>query len=230
MGKELILNAIRGQKTERTPWLPFVGCHGGALVGVDAATYLRSAELIVRGVTEAIRLYRPDGVPVTFDLQVEAEALGCELQWAKENPPAVVSHVLEQRELSQLRVPEEGVGRIPTVLEATRQLAQAGHDVALFGLVTGPFTLALHLKGTAIFMEMYDRPEAVKELLQFTTQVAIRMASLYADAGCDVIALVDPMTSQISPETFREFVSPYATRVFETIRARGLLSSFFVCG
>ncbi|MDZ7414421.1 MAG: thioredoxin family protein, partial [candidate division KSB1 bacterium] len=230
MGKELILNAIRGQKTERTPWLPFVGCHGGALVGVDAATYLRSAELIVRGVTEAIRLYRPDGVPVTFDLQVEAEALGCELQWAKENPPAVVSHVLEQRELSQLRVPEEGAGRIPTVLEATRQLAQAGHDVALFGLVTGPFTLALHLKGTAIFMEMYDRPEAVKELLQFTTQVAIRMASLYADAGCDVIALVDPMTSQISPETFREFVSPYATRVFETIRARGLLSSFFVCG
>ncbi len=230
MGKELILHALRNQRTERTPWLPFVGCHGGALIGVDAATYLQSADLIVQGVTEAIRLYQPDGVPVTFDLQVEAEALGCELQWAQENPPAVASHVLETKSLGELRVPDAGSGRIPVVLAASERLARAGHDVALFGLVTGPFTLALHLQGTSIFMEMYDRPEAVKELLQFTTEVAICMAGLYADAGCDVIALVDPMTSQISPETFREFVSPCAKQVFDSVRTRGLLSSFFVCG
>jgi uroporphyrinogen decarboxylase len=193
-------------------------------------TYLQSAGLIVQGVTEAIRQYQPDGVPVTFDLQVEAEALGCELQWAKENPPAVLSHVLEQKGLSELKVPDERAGRIPIVLEATRRLARAGHDVALFGLVTGPFTLALHLKGTAVFMEMYDRPEAVKELMQFTTAVAMHMAELYAAAGCDVVALVDPMTSQISPDTFRAFVSPCAREVFDRIRALGLLSSFFVCG
>jgi uroporphyrinogen decarboxylase len=230
MGKELILRAMRGEKTERTPWLPFVGCHGGALIGKDAATYLQSADLIVQGASEAMRLYQPDGLPVTFDLQVEAEALGCELQWSKENPPAVISHVLEHKELDELRVPEAKAGRIPVVLEAARRLAQGGHDVALFGLVTGPFTLALHLKGTAIFTDMYDRPEAVKELLRFTTAVAVHMAGLYAEAGCDVIALVDPMTSQISPETFREFVSPCAKQVFDSVRARGLLSSFFVCG
>lgn len=230
MGKELILRAMRGQETARTPWLPFVGCHGGALIGKDAATYLQSADYIVQGVEEAIRLYRPDGVPVTFDLQVEAEALGCELQWAKENPPAVVSHVLEHKELSELRVPTAETGRIALVVEAARRLARGGHDVAFFGLVTGPFTLALHLKGTDIFMEMYDRPEVVKKLMEFTTAVAMQMAGLYAEAGCDVIALVDPMTSQISPETFREFVAPYARQVFDSVRAQGLASSFFVCG
>ena len=38
------------------------------------------------------------------------------------------------------------------------------------------------------------------------------------------------MTSQIGSEQFIEFVTPYATEVFEYIRAEKLLSSFFVCG
>ncbi len=42
--------------------------------------------------------------------------------------------------------------------------------------------------------------------------------------------MVDPMTSQIGPEQFREFVTPYATPAFDCIRQRGGLSSFFVCG
>jgi uroporphyrinogen decarboxylase len=45
-----------------------------------------------------------------------------------------------------------------------------------------------------------------------------------------VIAVVDPMTSQISPTHFEEFVRPGVSEVFEHIRARGGLSSFFVCG
>ena len=88
MGKQLIFDALQGKQTERTPWLPFVGCHGGKLIGKDANEYLRSGELIAQGIREAIAQYRPDGIPVMFDLQIEAEALGCDLQWAKDNPPA----------------------------------------------------------------------------------------------------------------------------------------------
>jgi uroporphyrinogen decarboxylase len=116
------------------------------------------------------------------------------------------------------------------MLKAIRTLKSDNHDVALYGLITGPFTLALHLKGTGIFMDMYDKPDDVRELLTFCTQVAKQMARLYIDAGCDVIASVDPMTSQISPRAFRQFVSPYATELFEEIRSLGAYSSFFVCG
>jgi uroporphyrinogen decarboxylase len=56
------------------------------------------------------------------------------------------------------------------------------------------------------------------------------MAGYYLDAGCPIIAMVDPMTSQIGPDQLREFVSPFAASVFESIRVRGGLSSFFVCG
>jgi uroporphyrinogen decarboxylase len=38
------------------------------------------------------------------------------------------------------------------------------------------------------------------------------------------------MTSQISPDAFREFVTQYCTEIFSSIREGGKLSSFFVCG
>ena len=185
---------------------------------------------MVEGIREAIKQYRPDGIPVMFDLQIEAEALGCGLQWAKDNPPAVVGHILDQKSLSDLQAPDQNSGRIPEMLKAIRVLKADNHDVALYGLITGPFTLALHLKGTSIFMDMYDKPDEVHELLRFCTEVAEKMANMYIDAGCDVIASVDPMTSQISPRAFKKFVTPYATELFEAVRRREAFSSFFVCG
>lgn len=230
MGKELLFQALKNKKTDRIPWVPFVGCHGGALIGEPADVFLKSADLIVKGALKAIELYKPDGIPVTFDLQLEAEAMGCELQWATENPPAVTTHVLDDRTLADLTIPDEKSGRFPEVLKAVRELKNKVDDVAIYGLVTGPFTLALHLKGTNIFMDMYDDPGAVHELMKLCTDVAIRVSRMYLDAGCDIIALVDPMTSQISPDAFRAFVTPYATKVFEDVRKRNALSSFFVCG
>jgi len=229
-GKQLVLATLRNQPADRTPWVPFVGCHAAALLGMPADEYLRSGDAIVRGVSAAIERYQPDGIPVTFDLQIEAEALGCDVVWAKENPPAVASHPLESTPLASLRVPGPDAGRIPIMLDAARSLTSRYPDIAFYGLITGPFTLALHLLGPNIFMLMYDQPQAVHDVMAFCRDVAHAMAGYYLDAGCDVIALVDPMTSQIGPEHFREFVAPYVTPVFDAIRARGALSSFFVCG
>ncbi|MDD3927972.1 MAG: MTH895/ArsE family thioredoxin-like protein, partial [bacterium] len=210
--------------------VPFVGCHGGALLGVTAEEYLKSSDLTVKGAVAATEKYRADGIPVAFDLQIEAEALGCRLQWSSENPPAVVSHVLDEKKLSDLMIPGPDDGRIPVVTKAAAELRRALPDTALYGLITGPFTLALHLKGTEIFMDMFDNPGPVKELLDFCAQVGIRMADYYMEAGCDIIAIVDPMTSQISPDAFRTFVTAPAAKVFDHIREQGRLSSFFVCG
>ena len=53
--KQILFKALKGEKTERIPWVPFVGCHGGSLIGVDAESYLKSGELIARGVIEAVK-------------------------------------------------------------------------------------------------------------------------------------------------------------------------------
>ncbi len=229
--RQRIQAAITCQTVDRTPWVPFVGAHAANLLNLTATEYLRSAEHMVQGVNTAIERYQPDGIPIAFDLQIEAEALGCELQWADDNPPAVISHPLANgTTLSDLTVPGPQDGRIGTVMQVALALRQQHPDLALYGLITGPFTLALHLRGTNIFMDMFDKPDDVHALLAFCTQVGLAMSQYYLDADTDVIALVDPMTSQIGPDQFVEFVQPYVTEVFDFIRERKGLSSFFVCG
>jgi uroporphyrinogen decarboxylase len=230
-GLSLIRQAFHLQPVERVPWVPFVGVHGGSLIGVDAEQYLKSAENMVAGLNKAIELYKPDGIPVSFDLQLEAEILGCKLNWAKENPPAVVSHPLSDGiQLSSLKLPTPKDGRIPIVLETTRTLRAQHPEIALYGLITGPFTLALHLLGTEIFMKLFEDPEYVMEVMDFCTKVAIGYSEMLLDAGCDVIAVVDPMTSQIDPLSFETYVTPFVSQIFEFVRKKDKLSSFFVCG
>ncbi|MBP7504646.1 MAG: thioredoxin family protein [Prolixibacteraceae bacterium] len=230
-GLELIRAAMRLQETDRAPWVPFVGIHGGFLIGKDAESYLKSPVWMAEGIGRAIETYDPDGIPVIFDLQLEAEILGCTLKWSPGTPPAVISHPLsEGRKIIDLPPFDARKGRIPAVVEATRLVREKYPDVALYGLITGPFTLALHLLGTEIFLKLYEAPDEVAELMEFCTGVAVKMADYLSAAGCDVLAVVDPMTSQIDPDTFRQFVSPYAKEIFSFIRSEGKLSSFFVCG
>ena len=230
-GKERIQRAFRCERVDRVAWVPFVGCHAGALLGVTAQEFLKSEKLIIEGVSKAVELYQPDGIPVAFDLQIEAEALGCTLTWAEENPPAVTKHPLcNGTTLEDLTIPSADEGRIGIVLNAARAIRTNHPDIALYGLITGPFTLALHLLGTDIFMKMFDDTAYVHKLLDFCKDVCVAMSRYYIEAGCDVVAMVDPMTSQVGPDQFTEFVTPYAIEIFESIRRQDALSSFFVCG
>jgi len=231
-GKELVLAAMKNEKTERTPWVPFCGVHCASLIGKTADVYLKSSDLMTAGLEKAISLYKPDGIPVIFDLQLEAEIFGCDLHWNKDNPPSVMSHPLAEGKISfdDLKVPAESDGRIPDVVKTIKSIRAAHPDVALYGLITGPFTLALHLLGTEIFMMMFDDEDGVKKILDFCAETGKAMSKIFLDAGCDIIAVVDPMTSQIGPEQFEDFCTKPLQKIFDYVRELGKLSSLFVCG
>ena len=234
MGKDLIFKTLRHEKTDDIPWVPFAGVHAGKLKGYTAQELLTDEDKLVESLLEVHKLYSPDGMPIMFDLQVEAEIIGCELKWAQDNPPSVKSHPWEGPEKSipcDCKIPNENSGRIPMILSAMRRVKEAvGEDTALYGLICGPFTLASHLRGTEIFMDMVTDPEYTKALVGYCAQVAIEMSRMYIDAGMDVIAVVDPLVSQISPKMIKKLLSESFTAVFDYIRARGAFSSFFVCG
>jgi uroporphyrinogen decarboxylase len=58
----------------------------------------------------------------------------------------------------------------------------------------------------------------------------MRMAEMYTGAGMDVVAVVDPMISQISSGHFERFMAQPFTQLFDHIRSMNALSAFFVCG
>jgi len=230
-GKERVLKTLSFEEVDRTPWVPYAGVQAANLIGVTAEEYLKNEDNIVNGVLKAFEKYKPDGLPVCFDLQVEAEALGCKLKWAKENPPAVMTHILQEKKVQDLSLPKETDGRYPIMLKAARRLSQLiGDKVALYALICGPFTMALHLRGTDIFTEMIEEPEKVMEIMEFCTEVAKDFSRMYSQTGVDVIAVVDPMTSQISARHFRKFVLPHLKELNKTIKSFGLKATIFCCG
>ena len=235
--KDLLIRALHHEKVERAPWVPFAGVHAGFLKGYTATEMLTDADKAFESLMEVNRLYKPDGQPVIFDLQIEAECLGCGLAWADDCPPSVSDHPLDgsDEEPAQVpcdcKIPKKTDGRIPYVLEVMRRMKEAvGDTTALYGLICGPFTLASHLRGNNLFTDMYDFEDEVADLFTFCKKVCIRMADYYLEAGMDVIAMVDPLISQISTAHFEQFMTEPYTEIFDHIRNAGGLSSFFVCG
>lgn len=230
-GKELILKVLQGEEVDRCPWVPYTGAQIANLKGYTAEEMFKDADKLFECLIEAEAQYTPDGMPPIFDLQVEAEILGCDLAWYKNTPPTVRTHPLSS---GKIEIPEQRLqktdGRIPLILDVMKRFKAAKPDVAMYGLVCGPFTLASHLRGTGIFMDMFDDVEGVKALVQYCSEVVQDLAKYYIEAGCDVVAAVDPLVSQISPDMFNQFVSEPYKALFDCIKAEDIPSCFFVCG
>lgn len=229
--KQALINMFRHEPSEIVPWVPFAGVHAGKLKGYSGQQILTDEDKLLESLLEVHKVYDPDGMPITFDLQIEAEILDCEIVWAADAPPSVVGHPLKSNLSIPARIPQPSDGRLPLVLNVMKKVKEKiGDETALYGLVTGPLTLATHLRGTGLFMDMYDHPDYVHQLLAYCTKVATAVSSYYLDSGMDVIALVDPVVSQVSPRMFTRLLHDPFAQVFNYIRSQDAFSSFFVCG
>ncbi len=229
----VLLKTLRHEKTDALPWVPFAGVHAGKLIGKTAREVLTDENALFDSLMAVNKLYMPHGQPVMFDLQIEAEILGCELMWTDDSPPSVRTHPLGETAAVPClcTLPTQEDGRIPMVLRTMRRMKEAvGDTTLLYGLVCGPFTLAGHLRGNDLFMDMFDDEDYVHALLSYCAACCKRMAGFYIASGMDVVAVVDPLVSQISSAHFETFLSGPFSGIFGHIRALGAFSSFFVCG
>ena len=229
--KELLFNVLEHKETPRPGWVPLAGVHAGLLKNFTADEVYQNADKLYQSLLEVNKIYQPDGLLLLFDLQLEAEILGCQIKWEKNGPPSVRSHPLENTlEIPKTKITKDS-GRIPMVIDVAKRIKkELGNEVALYGLFCGPYTLASHLRGTNFFRDARQRPDYVKELMAYCAELGTQMADIYMDEDVDVIVPTDPVVSQISPKHFQEFVFDPYKKIFDHIRARKKFSSFFVCG
>lgn len=234
MAKQRLIDAYRGKRTDIPPWVPYAGVHCAFLINEPADNMLKDPELLAKGVVNAAKRYKADGIPLVFDLSVEANSVGCDLKWWPDNVPSVTTHPCSDRtpEAAGIQLPTKESGRWPVLFEAAKiakpQLDEM--DCVLMGLYCGPLTLAAHLAGVRIFTDVYKNPEFAHEVLKCAGEVGAIAAGFYAEMGCEIIAIVDPVASQIKSETFQEFVTPNSQAAIKVIHDAGLTSSFFICG
>jgi uroporphyrinogen decarboxylase len=234
MAKQMLIDAYRGKRTPKAPWVPYAGVHCAFMINEPAEKMLKDPNLLAKGVVYTAKRYKADGIPLLFDLSVEANSIGCDLKWWPDNVPSVTNHPCSSKTPAEagLKMPTKESGRWPVIFEAARiakpQLDE--QDCVMMGLFCGPLTLASHLAGVRIFTDVYKNKAFAHEVIKFAGEVGAQAAKFYADMGCDIIAIVDPVASQIKSETFKEFVTPNCQAAIKAIHDAGKTSSFFICG
>lgn len=234
MAKQMLIDAYRGKRTPKAPWVPYAGVHCAYLINEPADRMLKDPALLAKGVVKAATRYKADGIPLLFDLSVEANSVGCDLKWWGDNVPSVTNHPCSDKTPAEagLKLPTKDSGRWPVIYEAAKiakpQLDEL--DCVMMGLFCGPLTLASHLAGVRIFTDVYKKKEFAHEVIKFAGEVGAIAAQFYAEMGCDIIAIVDPVASQIKSETFKEYVTPNCQAAIKAIHDAGKTSSFFICG
>lgn len=234
MAKQMLIDAYRGKKTVKAPWVPYAGVHCAFLINEPADKMLKDPALLAKGVVNAAKRYKADGIPLAFDLSVEANSVGCDLKWWGDNVPSVTNHPCSGKTPAQagLKLPTKDSGRWPVLFEAAKiakpQLDEL--DCVMMGLFCGPLTLASHLAGVRIFTDVYKNKEFAHEVIKFAGEVGAVAAKFYSDMGCDIVAIVDPVASQIKSVTFKEYVTPNCQAAIKAIHDAGKTSSFFICG
>jgi len=132
-----------------------------------------------------------------------------------------------------LRLPDPASGRrMADRLAATRLLAErVGGEVPVMGWVEGGLAEAADLRGVAnLMMDLYDRPEWVRDLAERCTGLAVAFAVAQVRAGATIIGLGDAVASQIAPDAYRALALPLERRVFAAVHAAGALARLHICG
>ena len=235
MSKETLLQALHGAATSETPWLPHIGVHAAQLLGVPVEHYLQDADLLARGAVACAEKYGCDGIPLMDDPQMEAISLGCTPRWSEQGPPSIVGSPLYKIAPAQLLdhlppLPDETTGRWPTVIAAGKQAKRMLEPLgkALVGIAAGPCTVAYHLRGLALFTDLFRAPEIAAQLFAYAGQVTARSARIYAEViGCDVVAVNDTPATMLQPEYMRRYVLPNVQAAWQNIHLAGKTSSFW---
>jgi [methyl-Co(III) methanol-specific corrinoid protein]:coenzyme M methyltransferase len=155
-----------------------------------------------------------EGFKVPFDTCIEAEALGCGVNWGRvDRNPSIESHAFKT--LESFRVPENllETGRFPMKYYTMEKLHRNyGDTVPIVHQLIGPMTLAGHLFGIEQFcIWIKKKPiEQVKEALMRIADINIMDGRRSICMGADVISIGDPSATSdiLSPAFFRDVMVP----------------------
>jgi uroporphyrinogen-III decarboxylase len=203
--KELVKDLFEGKSPNRVPFMPWVCSFAAKLEQVPVKTMFSDAGILSRALINSQKLFGYDAIINILDSSLEAEAIGCEVEWPdNESLPLVIGHPLSDgKYLEDLDTSDiEKKGRIPIVLEATKRLIIIkGKEVAIAGVITGPLTLARHLKGDAFLNNLNRGDYETEELIEEAGSICLRMCRTYCEIGVDMVIVAEELLGQMSPET-----------------------------
>ncbi len=234
--REEILSLLNGQHPAQIPC--FSGMIQVTAAGLDS-TGLKLHEAhtdagrMARAAASTYRLTGFGAAAVPFDLCVEAEALGAEVDFragsANLEFPRIAKPLFANCERVDIDNAKEG--RVPLVCEAIHLLKEdIGKEVVIGAWVPGPFTLlSILIKPDTLMLAMKRSPASVHAALDAMADMVTRSALAYHRAGADMLTVHEMGGSPgvLGPKRFETFVLPPLQKVIASLPRPRILS---VCG
>ena len=237
---ERVRNIVAGKPVDRLPAQPMIMMLAAKHIGVSFMEYTQDGKLMAVGQLKIADDFDIDCLLTCSDPAREVVDIAGEgsIVWLPDQGPVIDEEkaaLKDKLRLRQLRLPDPfGGGRMHDRIKAIEIMRKAvGAEKSIVGWVEGPLALGAELRGLSSFMmDLVEEAEFVDDLLDFTSQVAIRYAEAHIQAGADTIGMSDAAACMMGPQYYRRYLLPRQKRVFGWIKEHypHVLTRQHICG
>ncbi len=233
--RDRIVAAYKRSFADSVPAYPIIASYAGVQEGYTIREYCSDAKKAIKAQLNIYEKHRHDVVLAYTDLAKEAEAAGCTVKWSDTIVPSISEHFLgeDKGKLARMNIPDpKSAARLPMFLELCEGLMAAKLPTGLGAVLTGPWTVAMLLRGPlSLLLDTVDDPQFVRDLMRFTTDY-IRQLAEQAVATRIGFTLAEPTASctLISRENYTEFVKPFHQELVHHFKKRNVNCAIHICG
>ena len=193
----------------------------------------KSPELAAEVTITAAERLKVDAAIIFADLLLPLEVMGLDFRFEAGEGPVIEKPIREAKDVKQLRT--DRAAELNYVAESVRKVVKHfGKKLPVIGFCGAPFTLASYMTeggGSRNYVHtkrlMYTEPKAWDELMSKLVSVLAAYAAEQVRAGADVIQVFDSWVGCLSPEDFRQFVLPHATKLVKELQKTGVPVIYF---
>lgn len=238
--RERILKVFAGEQVDRPPCFSGMGnvtTEGLKSIGAKFAASHLDAKLMAGAAASSYKLYGFECGVVPFDLCIEAEALGCEINVYAHSEdllyPTIRKKLIHNESELEISLPSGLTerGRIPLMVEAIKLIKKdIGGEAAVGTYVLGPFTLAGQIMELNDLLKLsFKKPDKIGKLLDLLADAVIQVAGVYEKAGVDYITVreMGATSDVLSPRVFKSLILPYLAKIFAKLAVPSVLH---ICG
>lgn len=228
---DLILRALKGEKTERTPvWMMRQAGRYLPEYMVLREKYgfferCQTPELACEITLQPIDIVGVDAAILFSDILVVPQAMGLEVQLIESKGPVLPDPIKTVADLQRVRVPDVHE-TLQYVFDAIGLIKkELNNRVPLIGFAGAPWTLLCYMvqgKGSKTFDEAkafcYAQPETAHRLLQMITDTTIAYLKAQIKAGADLVQIFDSWGGLLSPDDFERFSLQYIRQIVAAVK------------
>jgi len=170
-----------------------------------------------------------ESVRLPFDINVEAETMGCDTRYGEEADPPMCTPK-ERRDLGELKFSDPKVsGRMAQTIQAVSIAAgEKNPDIPLIAALGTPFEILSTIYNfDDLYEDLKTGQDRLTDLLENIVQMQIAYGQLLISAGADVMMVVDGTSQTLMPDQFRQFSMPYTKSLIGSFSIPSILH---ICG